>query len=292
MARPLRIEYPGAIYHVTSRGNARHNIFLDDEDKTLFLSKLERATERYGFLFHSYCLMDNHYHLLLETPNANLSLGMQRINGDYTQAFNRRHRRVGHLFQGRFKAVVVEKERHLLELCRYIVLNPVRAKMVEDPKDWPWSSYLSIVGQASRPSFLFIDWILAQFGKKIGTARRQYKKFVAEGIKKTESPLDEVIGQVMLGSDDFIKQHLEDIESKSKVREHPRKQRLINRPSLDSLFKEAKNKDKESIEELAKRAHIDYGYTLKAISDHIRVHYSTVGRMVRKAMEKRPDANT
>jgi len=89
MARPLRIEYPGAIYHVTSRGNARQNIFLDDEDKTLFLSKLERATKRYGFLFHSYCLMDSHYHLLLETPKANLSLGMQRINGDYTQAFNR-----------------------------------------------------------------------------------------------------------------------------------------------------------------------------------------------------------
>ena len=286
MARPLRIEYPGAIYHVTSRGNARQNIFLDDDDKVLFLARLERATERYGFLFHSYCLMDNHYHLLLETPNANLSLGMQRINGDYTQAFNRRHMRASHLFQGRFKAIVVEKERHLLELCRYIVLNPVRAKMVEDPREWPWSSYRSIVGQSPRPAFLYVDWVLSQFGKKIDRARKQYEKFVAEGIKKTESPMDEVIGQVILGSDDFIERHLEDIESKSKVLEHPRKQRLINRPSLDSIFKGADIKDRNNMGELAKRAHVDYGYTLKTISDLIGVHYSTVGRMVRKAMEK------
>ena len=126
MARPLRLEFPGAIYHLTSRGNARHKVFFTDADRELFLNTLTRVVRRYDWVCHAYCLMANHYHLLVETPKANLSIGMRQLNGIYTQSFNRRHNRTGHLFQGRFKAILVERESHLLELCRYIVLNPTR----------------------------------------------------------------------------------------------------------------------------------------------------------------------
>ena len=133
MARPLRIEYPGAVYHITSRGNARADIFLMDDDRQVFLDILGNTVEKYNWLCHAFCLLDNHYHLLIETPDPNLSLGMRQLNGVYTQTFNRTHDRVGHVFQGRYKAILVEKESHLLELCRYVVLNPVRAKMVSKP---------------------------------------------------------------------------------------------------------------------------------------------------------------
>ena len=141
MSRPLRLEFPGALYHVTARGNARADIFLDDEDRDRFLLLLKDEIIQQGWRCYAWCLMDNHYHFLIETPEANLSRGMQRLNGRYTQSFNRIHQRVGHIFQGRYKAILVEKESHLLELCRYIVLNPVRAGMVDDVSQWQWSSY-------------------------------------------------------------------------------------------------------------------------------------------------------
>ncbi len=126
MSRPLRLEYAGALYHVTSRGNERKPIYLEDDDFELFLECLAGVCERFNWVIHSYCLMTNHYHLLVETPDGNLSKGMRQLNGVFTQDFNRRHKRVGHLFQGRYKAILVDKESYLLELCRYIVLNPVR----------------------------------------------------------------------------------------------------------------------------------------------------------------------
>ncbi|MEJ2696952.1 MAG: transposase [Candidatus Sulfobium sp.] len=141
MARPLRIEYDGALYHVTSRGNERKRIFRDDEDRAAFLDTLLKVNERYNWMCHAYCLMNNHYHLIIETPDGNLSQGMRQLNGVYTQLFNRRHHRVGHLFQGRFKTILIEKEGYLLEVSRYVVLNPVRAKAVERPEHWKWSSY-------------------------------------------------------------------------------------------------------------------------------------------------------
>lgn len=141
MARPLRIEYPGAIYHLTARGNARASIFRDDTDRLEFLVIIGNLTEQFNWCCHGYCLMGNHYHLLVETPDANLSAGMRQLGGIYTQRFNRRHNEVGHLFQGRYKSILIEKENYLLELSRYIVLNPVRAKIVADPADYSWSSY-------------------------------------------------------------------------------------------------------------------------------------------------------
>jgi len=146
MTRPLRLEFSGALYHVTSRGDGREAIFLDNEDREIFLGVLSSVCERFNWCVHAYCLMDNHYHLLIETPDANLSKGMRQLNGVFTQSFNRKHKRVGHVFQGRYKAIIVQKESYLLELARYIVLNPVRAGMVRSAKDWPWSSYRKTAG--------------------------------------------------------------------------------------------------------------------------------------------------
>ena len=146
MARPLRIEYDGALYHITSRGNERKAIFRDDEDRIGFLEALQKVNERFNWICHAYCLMNNHYHLIVETPDGNLSKGMRQLNGVYTQYFNRKHHRVGHIFQGRYKSILMEKESYLLEVGRYVVLNPVRAKAVKKPEDWNWSSYRSTVG--------------------------------------------------------------------------------------------------------------------------------------------------
>jgi REP element-mobilizing transposase RayT len=157
MSRPIRIEFPDALYHVTERGDRREDIFEDDQDRQTFLSTLEQVIAQFNWICHAWCLMDNHYHLLIQTPDGNLSKGMRQINGVYTQASNRRHRRVGHLFQGRFKAILVDSDAYLLELSRYVVLNPVRAGVVKKPADWPWSSYRSSVGLEPPAPWLAVD---------------------------------------------------------------------------------------------------------------------------------------
>ena len=284
MARPLRIEYAGAVYHVTARGNARQKVYFDDRDRELFLAKLSEAKERYGFLFHSYCLMGNHYHLLIETPKPNLSLGMQRINGEYTQGFNRRHKRVGHLFQGRFQAILVEKGSHLLELCRYVVLNPVRARMAKKPQDWPWSSYGATAGMRDCPEFLVVGWILSQFGTDESEARARYRRFVTDGLRRKLDPMTQVEGQIVLGSPGFAERRRDLIEAKRGTKEHPRVQRQVTRPSLVELFEGYSRRERAELVERAREAHVVHGYTLKAIADHLGIHYATAGRLVRTAL--------
>ncbi len=199
MARPLRLEFPGALYHVTARGNARQKIFLDKEDRHRFLDLLGKEITQQGWLCYAYCLMDNHYHLLIETPEPNLVAGMRRLNGVYTQAFNRRHRRVGHLFQGRYKAILVDKDAYFLELCRYVVLNPLRAKAVKRLEQWPWSSYAATVGRAAPPLWLSVKPVQALFA-----SRSVYERFVAQGIGQ-DSPWMRLKGQIYLGEKEFLK---------------------------------------------------------------------------------------
>ena len=165
MARPLRLEFAHALYHVTSRSDRREDIYHDDADRQAWLSVLAQVCKRFNWTVHAYCLMSNHYHLLVETPDANLSAGMRQLNGVYTQLTNRAHRRVGHVFQGRFKAIVVDKDNYLLELARYVVLNPVRAGMVEEPGQWPWSSYGAMLAPGWLPGadWLATDKLLAYF---------------------------------------------------------------------------------------------------------------------------------
>jgi REP element-mobilizing transposase RayT len=178
--RPPRIAPRGGIFHITSRGNRRQDIFLDDDDRRWFLRLLGAAVTRFSWRCHAYCLMDNHVHLLLETHDENLSDGMQWLLGRYAQDFNWRHGYDGHLFQGRFKSRLVESNWHLIELGRYIVLNPVRAKMRATAGDWHWSSYRAAIGAVATPAFLTLDWLLSQFGRDRARARQNYARFVAE----------------------------------------------------------------------------------------------------------------
>jgi putative transposase len=205
MGRPLRIEYPGAYYHVTSRGNEKKDVFRSQKDREKFLSYLESATERYGAAVHAYCLMSNHYHLLVETPEGNLSQIMRHINGAYTNYFNTKRQRTGHLFQGRYKAILVEKDAYALELSRYIHLNPVKAGMVEMPGEYRWSSYRSYIGQAARPEWLKITEQLGQFNGAEKVKQDSYRSFVEAIIGEDEqSPLTAALGTAILGSHEFI----------------------------------------------------------------------------------------
>ncbi|MDI1352276.1 MAG: transposase, partial [bacterium] len=182
MARELRIEYFGALYHITSRGNKQENIYLSDADKILFLEIISEVCKRCNWICYAYCLMSNHYHLLIETPLGNISRGMQLLNGIYTQRFNRIHNRVGHVYQGRYKSILVEKERYLLELSRYIVLNPVRAKIVARANDWIWSSYQTTIGQTLKQPWLAGEFILSLFSSHLPTAIKKYQAFVEKGL--------------------------------------------------------------------------------------------------------------
>ena len=277
MARPLRIEYPGALYHVTCRGNARGKIFLIDSDRELFLQVLTQAVERFNWRCHAYCQMTNHYHLLIETVDPTLARGMRQLNGVYTQEFNRRHSRTGHVFQGRYKAILVERDAYLLELARYVVLNPVRAKLVRRAQDWPWSSYRATAGFEPAPSLLTTDWILEQFGSSAKKAQATYRKFVSAGRGVTV--WENLRGQIYLGSGEFIEQHAPGSGSGSgsaSLPEIPRVQRLADRPTLDTVVTSSKD-----VAGVAK-AYLEYGYTMNEIAAHLDVHYSTVSRRLRQ----------
>ena len=286
MARPLRIEYPGAVYHVTSRGNARADIFADSADRQTFLLLLESVVNRFNWVCHAYCLMDNHYHLLIETSDGNLSMGMRHLNGVYTQSFNRRHKRVGHVFQGRFKAVIVEKESHLLELCRYVVLNPVRAGMVSAPQKWRWSSYRATGGITKKESYLATDWILGHFGKTKSEARIKYRQFVKDGMAGKEAPWEKLKGQIILGSDMFIERVREFLGGKEQFTEIPRLQRTAGRPPLEVLFPSGKQSTKSERNPTILKAHVKYGYNLKEIAEHLDVHYTTVSKVIKAELQK------
>lgn len=279
MSRPLRLEYPGAIYHLTARGNARQEIFLDTSDREMFLSCLGEVVARFGWLCHAYCLMGNHYHLLIETPEANLSRGMRQLNGVYTQRFNRHHQRVGHVFQGRYKAIMVERDSHLLELCRYVVLNPLRAGMVKNIARYRWSSYPATMGLTPCADWLSTDWLLAQFGKRRSAARKHYAAFVAEGVAQP-SPWTEVKGQVLLGTGAFAEKMRPMLQGMDTLKEIPRAQRRLLRPSLKTLFAGPVRDDKFSRDAVIRKA-LGHGYSMAAIARHAGLHYSTVSKIIK-----------
>lgn len=274
MARPLRIEFSGALYHVTARGDRREPIYEDDEDKETFLNTLAQVVERFNWICHAYCLMTNHYHLVVETPDGNLSKGMRQLNGVFTQASNRRHGRSGHLFQGRFKAILVDKESYLLELARYVVLNPVRAGMVKRPEKWAWSSYHATVGEASVPAWLAVDGLLSLFGKRRAEARQRYRIFVAEGVKQ-ESIWGALRQQIYLGDEKFVDR----MQSKMAEPDEmtiPRAQRRAPAPTLEVIAARHQTRD-----EAIAAAYATGAYSYREIAEHFGLHLVTVGRIVR-----------
>lgn len=282
MARPLRIEFPGAIYHLTSRGNARQAIFSEDRDYRAFLKLLCAGVARFHWILHAYVLMPNHYHLLVETPDTNLSRGMRHLNGVYTQRFNWAHSRAGHLLQGRFHAVLVEKDTHLLELCRYLVLNPVRAGLVKRATDWPWSSYQQTLGQVRGLPCLTTDWVLSQFGSTRSEAAAAYQQFVAGGLA-ADTPWRDLKAQVLLGGDAFVERLAPILKGREVLQEVPRTQRYAGRPRLDKLVSYHGRGPSAIHDRQAFRAHVHYGYTLKEIARFLGVHYATVSRAVHRA---------
>ena len=282
MARPLRIEFVGALYHVTARGNAREDIYRNDVDREQFLMLLRNTVNRYDWYCHAYCLMDNHYHLLIETNKPTLSKGMKFLNGTYTQYFNRQHQRVGHVFQGRFKAILVQKDTHLLELARYIALNPVRAQMVPSATEWRWSSYRATAGLDKTDACLTTEWILAGFAETKNVAHQRYRDFVQEG-KGQPSPWQQLKNQIFLGDDDFVNKMQSKLNPGQSLKDIPKKQKQAPAKPLGYFALRYKNR-----EECMAQAYWSGCYTLAQVGEYFGVSYATVSRAVKQA-EKRMD---
>jgi len=245
MGRPLRIEFKNAVYHITSRGNERKKIYRDDGDKEKFLGLLEDYKNRYNFLIHCFVLMDNHYHLVIETLRPNLIKIMHGLNSGYTGYFNKKYKRSGHLFQGRYKAIIVDKENYLLELSRYVHLNPLRAKIINKPQDYKWSSYGGYIRKKEVNNLNNYNWLLSIFGNEEKKSRRQYKEFVEEGIaKKLENPVKRAVGNMILGSKEFIDSILVKIDRDEIGQEIANRNEILKTINPQEVIKEVSNKYK------------------------------------------------
>ena len=295
MARPLRITFPGAFYHVTSRGNERKTVFKSRRDREKFAEYLESASQRYKAVIHAYCLMDNHYHLLVETPLGNLPQIMHHINGAYTTYFNVKRKRSGHLFQGRYKAILVAIDEYAKELSRYIHLNPVRAKLVEIPEKYDWSSYKFYIGKQKPPKWLYRDFILSYFGTDISNAQKGYQHFVnALTNAQHENPLEQVVSSTLLGSAEFIAlvkdTHLAEIRPDNNV---PALKELAERASMGDILNAVESVAGEE-QSLARdiKLYLCRRYTaekLKDIGKHFGIGESGVSKAYRRILEKIPE---
>ena len=274
MTRPLRIEYPSALYHVTARGDRRKSIFADDVDRQYWLEVLGLVCKRFNFLIYAYCQMGNHFHIMLETVEGNLAQGMRQLNGLYSQEFNRRHKLVGHVLQGRYKAVLVQKEAYLLELSRYVVLNPVRAAMVSMPEEWRWSSYNATMGLCAAAAWQDVGWLLHQFGEEPECAREHYRSFVLAGIGKS-SPLAETQHQVILGDAAFVEQHRPCL-GEMNLTAITRLQRRLAARTLSNYEMVYPDRDQAMFQ-----AYQSTAFTMAEIGTHFGVSYKTVSRAVR-----------
>lgn len=275
MSRPLRLEFPEALYHLTSRGDRRENIYEDDEDRLAFLEVFSSVIEQFNWVCYAYCLMNNHYHLLVQTPDANLSKGMRQLNGVYTQAYNRRHQKTGHLFQGRYKSILVDEDHYLLELGRYIVLNPVKAGRVKKVDQWEWSSYLATAGQASIPEWLSSDYLLSQFSVQRKTAIRKYQAFVQEGLKN--GPIwSELNNQIYLGDEVFVEKVQKNMGVQGKNLQRPKIKKRSIAKSLAEYKKKAQTRDEAIVQAYASGA-----YSYQELGDYFGLHFTRIGKIVK-----------
>jgi putative transposase len=292
MARPLRISYPGAFYHITSRGNEQKAVFKSIPDRERFLEYLESSVQRYNAIIHAYYLMDNHYHLLLETPSENLSKIMAHINGAYTTYFNTKRERFGHLFQGRYKAILIEADEYIKELSRYIHLNPVRANIVTQPQEYEWSSYSYFIGKKKPPEWLKMDFILGYFGKDLSDSQKNYKKFVdILADQKYESPLKDVVNSTILGTRDFIDLIKDKHLSKQKEdKDLPTLKSFLKKITIDSIINEVNRNVKDDMK-MSRNIKIylcqrHTGEKLDDIGRHFDIGGSAVCHIVRKITEQ------
>ena len=295
MARPLRIVYPGAMYHITSRGNEQKDVFKSQRDREKFLEYLASATVRYGAVIHAYCLMSNHYHLLLETPAGNLSQIMRHINGAYTTYFNIKRKRSGHLFQGRFKAILIEADEYATELSRYIHLNPVGAGMTARPEDYRWSSYRSYIGQNPAPEWLNISMILGYFGKDAVVAGKGYRSFVEDKIGSAyNSPLQKTFASSVLGSAEFIEKITNTyLTDKTVNREVPALRQFVALPSAKEILSSVSvvmGENRKQARQIGMHlCHKYSGENLQELSEMFNVGISAIteaSRLITKKMAK------
>jgi len=235
MARPLRLEFADALYHITSRGNERRAIFRTNRDRETFLTFLGEATLRFGWSVTAWVLMTNHFHLVLQTPEPNLSKGMHWLNSAYVNWFNRVHGRCGHLFQGRFKALLIDREEYFAEVLRYVVLNPVRAKMCERPEEYRWSSYRATAGLEPAPDCLDAASVHGLFGPDAATAQPAYRDFVLAKIGCEDRLWDKLTNQLYLGGEEWCKTMRRQVESKVRSTDHPLTQRAVARPKMHKI---------------------------------------------------------
>jgi REP element-mobilizing transposase RayT len=284
MARPLRIEFAGAVYHVTARGDRREPIFEDDEDRLAFLSFLGQALERFDAQCLAYCLMGNHYHLVLHTRQPNLSRLMRHLNGVYTQAFNRRHRKVGHLLQGRFKAILVDRDAYLLEVCRYVERNPVAARLVRKPQNWSWSSCRAHVGVDSAPPWLDTEglhgYLLGRPPAGAADRRRaaqRYADFVASA--PATALWDTALRQQIFLGDEIFVERMHALAEPQRVgaREIPKAQRRSSRTLTQWLAGSA------SREEALYLAYRESGMRMSTIAQELGLSVSRVSRLIARA---------
>jgi putative transposase len=279
MPRRPRLQFPGAVYHVMSRGNRKSPIFDDDHDRRLFLTTFERAAERYEIRCAAFCLMGNHYHLLLDTPRGNLSDAMRQINGVFAQASNRRHQRTGHLFEGRYRSLVIDRERYLRRACRYVVLNPVRSQIVRTAAAWPWSSYRATAGLEPAPAFLHTDWIQWAFhAPSEDEARRRYQLYVNEPSAKKDRQNVDLPGLGSLAWEATLRQAVGPDDTDRSL---PRNYRALARPPLEVLF--CPNTAPISVRnQTIHKAHVLYGYRLAEIAAFLRLDPSTPRVILRR----------
>lgn len=280
MARQLRIQFEGALYHIISRGNERKMIFLEDADRIKYLNILHKTIERFNWLCHVYCLMGNHYHLMIETPDANLAKGMKYLNQVYCQFFNWKYNRVGHVLQDRYKSYIVQKESYLLHCCRYIVLNPWEAGLVKHPKEWKWSSYRATAGLEKPSPFLTIDWLLEIFGSDVRKARDNCVKFIEADMNETRTRL-EYKYQLFLGSDEFAESILKRYGPFSSMKGINNTQLGFGRPTLDQIFNNGEM-SKNSRNNAIHMAYRKYKYTLKDIAKHLNMNPNYLCNILKK----------
>jgi putative transposase len=236
MSRPLRLEFEGAFWHITSRGNERKDIFREDRDQLLFLSLLATAVKRFRWRLHEYCLMTNHYHLVLETPFRTLAKGMHWLNSEYVRIFNKRYKRVGHLLQGRYKSILVDEQNYLNEVRRYTVLNPVRAGMVAGPAEYRWSSYRAHAGLDPIPEWLYSEWLFDLHPDE-AKCHEMYREYVLAKLATNESIWEKLVGQIYLGSAEWVEKMRKVIAEKPRCDDHPRAQLLIPRLKMATVVK-------------------------------------------------------
>jgi len=291
MARPLRIEYKGAFYHVISRGDNKEGIFVDNMDRRQFLKYAKEQTLHYGVKIHAWCLMNNHYHLLIETPSGNLSKVMHTLNTSYTVYFNHRHRKVGHLFQGRYKAVLVQADEYLHCLSRYIHLNPVRANIVKDPGEYRWSSYKSYISKEEEQEFLTTEFILGMFSSDLRNARKLYKSFVVENIgNEVEIIRNNITGGIILGKAAFVDRIKSKLAHKED-KEMPVLKQLRKRIDIEQIKIEVKKRIEN--EKLSRRIYIYLirKYTDKKLTEISalfgKISYSGISQVCRRMEKKR-----